>query len=69
MVWPALLIAAGLEPPRALFCHSHWQFKDVKMSKSLGNVVDPFKAFEQYSVDGLRYFMLREGVIQWDGSK
>ncbi|BFZ06033.1 hypothetical protein BsWGS_09072 [Bradybaena similaris] len=66
--WPAFLIAAGLEPPSKLIVHSHWLVDNVKMSKSLGNVVDPMEKISEFSLDGLRYFMLREGSLDSDGS-
>lgn len=67
--WPAFLIAAGLEPPKTLLCHAHWTVDHQKMSKSKGNVISPFKAANDYSEDGLRYFILREAVPQNDASK
>ncbi|XP_058977896.1 methionine--tRNA ligase, mitochondrial [Musca domestica] len=66
--WPAFLIAAGLEPPRELFVHSHWTVDGQKMSKSKNNVVDPLEASETYTMEGLRYFLLREGVPHSDGN-
>ncbi|KAG8228170.1 hypothetical protein J437_LFUL014405 [Ladona fulva] len=66
--WPSLLIAAGLEPPKSLFVHSHWTVDGEKMSKSRGNVVDPFDRADAYTPDGLRYFLLREGVAHSDGN-
>ncbi|XP_068228435.1 methionine--tRNA ligase, mitochondrial [Palaemon carinicauda] len=66
--WPALLMAAGLEPPKKLLCHSHWKINDQKMSKSLGNIVCPFNCIESYSSDGLRYFLLREGTAHSDNN-
>ncbi|XP_037077988.1 methionine--tRNA ligase, mitochondrial-like [Pollicipes pollicipes] len=66
--WPALLLAAGLAPPRLLLCHSHWTVDGVKMSKSLGNVVSADEALRTYTADGLRYFLLREGVPHSDGN-
>ncbi|KAK2183237.1 hypothetical protein NP493_319g04005 [Ridgeia piscesae] len=65
--WPAFLMAAGLEPPRKILCHSHWTIDGVKMSKSRGNVVDPFDRLQKYSSDAVRYFLLREGVPHSDG--
>ncbi|XP_062998100.1 methionine--tRNA ligase, mitochondrial [Elgaria multicarinata webbii] len=65
--WPALLMAAGLEPPEQILVHSHWTVQGQKMSKSLGNVVDPWACFRRYSVDGFRYFLLRQGVPERDG--
>lgn len=64
--WPALLMAAGLDPPEQIFVHSHWTVQGQKMSKSLGNVVDPVVCFRQYSVDGFRYFLLKQGVPERD---
>ncbi|ODM98823.1 Methionine--tRNA ligase, mitochondrial [Orchesella cincta] len=66
--WPAFLIAAGLEPPRKILCHSHWTVDDKKMSKSIGNVVDPISMSEKYGNDGLRYFLLREGTPHSDSN-
>lgn len=67
--WPAFLMAADLEPPRSLFCHSHWTVDTEKMSKSKNNVVCPINRSEMYTTEGLRYFLLREGVAHSDGSK
>jgi methionyl-tRNA synthetase len=66
--WPIFLIAAGLEPPRKLLVHSHWTVDDVKMSKSKNNVVNPFEKVKQYTVDGFRYFLLKQGVPHSDGN-
>lgn len=66
--WPAFLIAAGLEPPRKLFVHSHWTVNDEKMSKSKNNVVDPFEKINAYTSSGFRYFLLKEGVPHSDGN-
>lgn len=67
--WPAFAIAAGLEPPERLLVHSHWTVDGRKMSKSKGNVVDPNVAAERLTFEGLRYFLLREGVAHSDGSE
>lgn len=67
--WPAFLLAVGLELPKTIFCHSHWTVDDKKMSKSKGNVVCPFDRAKIYTTDGLRYFLLREGVAHNDGSE
>lgn len=64
--WPAFLIAAGLEPPKTLYCHSHWTVNSEKMSKSKGNVIRPLDAAEKFTIEGLRYFLLRESVPQND---
>lgn len=59
----------GLEPPARLLVHSHWTVDDQKMSKSRNNVIDPNKVAEKYTFEGLRYFLLREGVPHSDGSE
>ncbi|CAH1967738.1 unnamed protein product [Acanthoscelides obtectus] len=66
--WPAFLLASDLELPRTILCHSHWTVNDEKMSKSKGNVVCPFDRSHTYSTEGLRYFLLREGVAHSDGN-
>ncbi len=65
--WPAFLMSAGLEIPRKVFAHGWWTVEGKKMSKSLGNVVDPFDAAKKYGVDELRYFLLREVPFGLDG--
>lgn len=62
-------MAAGLDPPSTLLCHSHWTVCDEKMSKSKGNVISPNEAAEIFTADGLRYFLLREAVPHNDASK
>lgn len=64
--WPAFLLGAGLSPPHRICVHSHWTVRGQKMSKSLGNVVDPRACLARYTVDGFRYFLLRQGVPTWD---
>ncbi|XP_010001772.1 PREDICTED: methionine--tRNA ligase, mitochondrial [Chaetura pelagica] len=64
--WPALLMAAGLPPPERILVHSHWTVHGQKMSKSLGNVVEPGPCMGRFSVDGFRYFLLRQGVPERD---
>ncbi|XP_067670551.1 methionine--tRNA ligase, mitochondrial-like [Haliotis asinina] len=66
--WPAFLMAADLPPPPRLLCHSHWLVDGRKMSKSLGNVVDPTDCMDRYTMDGLRYFLLKEGTPHSDGN-
>lgn len=65
--WPALLMAAGLPPPRRVFSHGWWTVEGEKMSKSLGNVIDPLHLAGTYGVDALRYFLLREVPFGNDG--
>ncbi len=66
--WPAFLMSAGLEPPKRVFGHGFLLSKGEKMSKSVGNVVDPFDLTEAYGVDQLRYFFLREVSFGQDGN-
>ncbi len=66
--WPAFLKSAGLPPPRAVFGHGFLLHRGEKMSKSLGNVVDPLELAERYGVDQLRYFLMREVGFGQDGS-
>ncbi|MBL3593182.1 MAG: methionine--tRNA ligase [Synergistaceae bacterium] len=67
VVWPAMLLALGLNPPRQVFAHGWWTVEGEKMSKSKGNVVDPFEMVDLYGVDAFRYFLLREVAFGNDG--
>ena len=58
--WPTMLKAAGIEPYKHLNVHGYWLTRNAKMSKSLGNVVDPLQQAEKYGLDAFRYFLLRE---------
>jgi methionyl-tRNA synthetase len=66
--WPAFLMSAGLELPKQVFGHGFLLNKGEKMSKSVGNVVDPVEMANLYGVDQLRYFLLREVSFGQDGS-
>jgi methionyl-tRNA synthetase len=66
--WPALLIAAGLEPPRRLAIHGFLLMGEKKMSKSLGNVLDPDEVIDRFGADALRYYCFREVSFGRDGS-
>jgi methionyl-tRNA synthetase len=66
--WPALLIAAGLELPQHVFVHGFLLMDGEKMSKSLGNVLDPFEVIERYGPDALRFYLLRDVPFGQDGS-
>ncbi|MEM7023085.1 MAG: methionine--tRNA ligase, partial [Pseudomonadota bacterium] len=65
--WPAFLLAAGLEPPRRVFAHGWWTNEGQKISKSLGNVIDPIQLIDTYGLDQTRYFLLREVPFGNDG--
>jgi len=66
--WPAILLSLDLPLPPRLLVHSHWTVDGVKMSKSLGNVVSPGELADRVTEEGLRYFLLREGVPHTDGN-
>ncbi|MDE1768249.1 MAG: methionine--tRNA ligase [Candidatus Micrarchaeota archaeon] len=67
VIWPALLFCAGMEPPKKIFAHGWWTVDGKKMSKSVGNVVDPIDMSRKYSTDAFRYFLLREMPFGDDG--
>jgi methionyl-tRNA synthetase len=66
--WPALLLAADLELPHRLFVHGYLLMEGEKMSKSLGNVLDPFAVIERFGSDALRFYLLRDVPFGQDGS-
>jgi methionyl-tRNA synthetase len=66
--WPALLMAAGLEVPERIYIHGYLLMDEQKMSKSLGNVLDPFQVSEVYGVDALRHYLLAAVTFGQDGS-
>ncbi|WP_455598491.1 methionine--tRNA ligase [Cloacibacillus sp.] len=67
VIWPAMLMALGVNPPVRVFAHGWWTVEGEKMSKSLGNVVDPFEMVGLYGIDAFRYFLLREVPFGHDG--
>jgi methionyl-tRNA synthetase len=66
--WPAFLMSAGIPVPKRVYAHGFLFNRGEKMSKSVGNVVDPFNLANQYGVDQIRYFFLREVAFGQDGS-
>ncbi|XP_068180995.1 methionine--tRNA ligase, mitochondrial [Antennarius striatus] len=64
--WPCFLLGAGLPLPQTIHVHSHWTVGGKKMSKSVGNVVDPLECSRFFTTDGMRYFLLRQGVPDSD---
>ena len=66
--WPAFLMAAGLALPRRVIGHGWWLMNEAKMSKSLGNVVEPQGYVDRFGVDALRYFVMREMVVGQDAN-
>jgi methionyl-tRNA synthetase len=68
VIWPALLLAAGIEVPRQLFVHGYLLFGEQKMSKSLGNVIDPLDLIDVYGADPVRFYSIREVQFGQDGN-
>jgi len=66
--WPAFLMSAGVELPKRVFAHGFLNNKGEKMSKSVGNVVDPFALIDAYGLDQVRYFFMREVPFGQDGT-
>ena len=66
--WPAMLMAAGLEVQQTLVVHGYLLMDGEKMSKSLGNVLDPFEVIDRFGADALRFYLLREVQFGADGS-
>ncbi|HZZ99754.1 MAG TPA: class I tRNA ligase family protein, partial [Candidatus Paceibacterota bacterium] len=67
MIWPALLLSAGIDLPKAIYVHGFITVDGQKMSKSIGNVIDPFAMSEKYTPEVFRYFLLREIPSGGDG--
>ena len=68
VIWPCILMALGEPVPKQIFSHGWLQFDGQKMGKSLGNAIDPHFLVEQYGVDAIRYFLLREFTFGLDGN-
>jgi methionyl-tRNA synthetase len=66
--WPAFLMAAGLTPPKSIVAHGWWTNEGQKISKSIGNVIDPVALVEEFGLDQVRYFMMREVIFGNDGN-
>ncbi|OHB17022.1 MAG: methionine--tRNA ligase [Parcubacteria group bacterium RIFCSPLOWO2_01_FULL_40_65] len=67
IIWPAMLLAAGLELPKSIYVHGFITVDGQKMSKTIGNVTDPFDLVKKYGVDPIRYYLLREISSYEDG--
>ena len=65
--WPAFLMAANIKPPKEIFAHGWWTNNDQKISKSIGNVIDPYKLINKFGLDEIRYFLFREVPFGEDG--
>jgi len=66
--WPAFLMAADIELPRQIVSHGWWLVEGEKMSKSIGNVIDPIKLVEEYGLDETRYYLMKEISFGQDGT-
>jgi methionyl-tRNA synthetase len=66
--WHAFLMAAGVAPPKRVFAHGWWTNEGQKISKSLGNVIDPLKLVDEFGLDPVRYFLFREVPFGNDGN-
>jgi methionyl-tRNA synthetase len=66
--WTTMLFSLGLPLPKVIFAHGWWLTGDTKMSKSLGNVINPMDFIERYGVDAVRYFLMREMVLGSDAN-
>ncbi len=67
VIWPSLLLATGIPLPKSVYVHGYLTVDGKKMSKTLGNVIDPIEVVKKYGVDQLRYFLLREIPFTSDG--
>ena len=66
--WPTMLMSAELKLPRSIFAHGWWMSDQSKMSKSLGNVIDPLELIESYGVDPVRFYLMKEMVLGHDSN-
>jgi len=66
--WPAFLMAGGIQLPKSIMAHGWWTNEGQKISKSLGNVIDPFALIDEFGVDQVRYFLMREVIFGNDGN-
>ena len=66
--WPTMLMSAGIKLPKSIFAHGWWLSDQSKMSKSLGNVIDPLKLIETYGVDSVRFYLMKEMVLGQDSN-
>ncbi|MFL3015370.1 MAG: methionine--tRNA ligase [Candidatus Neomarinimicrobiota bacterium] len=66
--WPTMLFSAGISLPLSIFAHGWWLMEDSKMSKSLGNIINPMDLIDDYGVDPVRYYLMREMVLGHDSN-
>ncbi len=67
VIWPAMLMSAGYDVPQQLLIHGFLTVREAKMSKSVGNVLDPFRVIERYGLDALRFYLFRDVRFGGDG--
>ncbi len=67
VIWPAMLMSAGIDTPKTIFAHGWWTVDGEKMSKSKNNVIDPMELIKKYGVDSFRYFLFRASTFGGDG--
>jgi len=65
--WPAFLMAADIQPPKKIFAHGWWTNEGQKISKSVGNIINPYEIIDQYGLDQIRFFLFREVPFGNDG--
>jgi len=65
--WPAFLMAADIDPPKKIFAHGWWTNEGKKISKSVGNIINPYEIIDQYGLDQIRFFLFREVPFGNDG--
>ena len=68
VIWPAILFSVGIQPPKRVFVHGWFLVDNQKISKSLGNAIDPIEISKKYSVDAIRYYLLKETAFGTDGN-
>ena len=66
--WPTILLSAGIKLPKTIFAHGWWLSDQSKMSKSVGNVVDPLQLIKSYGVDPVRFYLMKEMVLGQDSN-
>mgnify|MGYP001272484613 FL=1 len=66
--WPTMLMSANIELPQSIFAHGWWLIDESKMSKSIGNVINPMDLIDDYGVDPVRYYLMREMVLGQDSN-
>ena len=66
--WPTMLMSLGVDLPKTIFAHGWWLISESKMSKSIGNVIDPIELINEYGADPVRYYLMREMVLGQDSN-